>query len=432
MIIYYLIAAIVGGLSVLSESVARALGSIKTPVLVGTPASRTPEDEGEADLAESADAEPLAEPRGDPESLQDMPPDTALEPAVVAFTPSAVRTITLPRRSPDFVPPPARNARWTLFDLLAAAVLVAFSSTRYFVGTDYRLYLTIFSELDTSNWAQTISTSPQEIGYTLLSLAVKSLTDDPFAIFWVTSALTIIPIYAVIKRSSADVTFALLLYILLAFYVNPFNIVRQGIAVALTFYADRFFETNRTKYVILVALAASMHSSAILAVALQLGFRWKRPTVKFLMATLLLSVTAAIILTRVPLFTTLLDIINPRYSEYLVNNESGIGTYLLVVFKLCLILYLLVLKVPPHLERYMTYLIISLGLVIIGTVSVTVSRMEYFFSIYLLILIPGIMANRANSRVHKTFVIILASVYFAFFISNYSNLVPYTWLFNRE
>ena len=94
-----------------------------------------------------------------------------------------------------------------------------------------------------------------EVGYTTLSIAVRSLTDFPYAIFWATSILTVIPMYIAIKRSSLDLPFSVAIYMLLAFYVSPFNLVRQGIAIALIFLAHTFFEKNRVLYFVLSALA---------------------------------------------------------------------------------------------------------------------------------------------------------------------------------
>ena len=128
---------------------------------------------------------------------------------------------------------------WTPLDVAVVAVLVAFSATRLRGRNglrDVRPYLRR-PEPSARLGSPRKNTSTQEVGYTSLSLLVKSTFGNSGALLWVTALLTVVPVYAVIKRKSTNVTLAVMLYVLLAFYVAPFNIIRQGVAVSLMFWA---------------------------------------------------------------------------------------------------------------------------------------------------------------------------------------------------
>lgn len=342
--------------------------------------------------------------------------------------------------------------RPTVFDFILVAVLVGFSALRYYVGTDYGMYVRVFSALQpTTDWAFQLDRSTQEIGYTLLSLLIKSQGGSAAAVFWVTSILTIVPVFVMLKTRSRDLPFSVLLFILLAYFVSPFNIVRQGVAVALTFWASSFIGRNRFWFVALNIIAAMFHSSAIVAALIQLLFRHWRPTIRSAIILLVTTALAAGALFAVPALGSVVALINPRYETYLSAEPSaGVGTYLVVAAKLALITYCLWLSRKIDAERQMgavldaepmalgrgsadgqalAYTVIGGVFLILGTQSVVAARMEYYFTIFLIILVPNLLAKVPKAGVSRAIITVGAVGYFALYLLNFSDLLPYETYF---
>ncbi|MBK8076102.1 MAG: EpsG family protein [Kineosporiaceae bacterium] len=91
-----------------------------------------------------------------------------------------------------------------MWDALTVVVLISFSALRYRVGTDFDLYLVLYKRLYVGNWIEQLATSPQEFGFTLMSLVLRENFKSPYALLWATSVLTVVPAYAAMKKRSAD------------------------------------------------------------------------------------------------------------------------------------------------------------------------------------------------------------------------------------
>lgn len=325
--------------------------------------------------------------------------------------------------------PGARDPKWTFFDVLAVMVLIAFAGMRYNVGTDYLVYGMLYKSVDESNWLKAIEASPLDAGFTVLMLVVKSVTNAPEALFWLSSALTVIPIYSTMKRLSASSVFSVGLYILLAFYVAPFNTVRQGIAVALLFWASTYVDRKWLRWALLVLLASSFHASALLAALIQLAVRRWRPSLASATIVLVVGVVVGATLGRISFIQDMLTVLDPTYAIYLATpTETGIGAYLLVVAHLGLLVFAALISVgsakgPP--AAYLTYVFVGISLLIVGTQSAVLARMADYFLIYQILLLPSAVVSSRHPRAYAGVITLAAAAYFALYLSNYGDLVPY-------
>ena len=332
-----------------------------------------------------------------------------------------------------------RSRHWTPFDLLAVGVLVIFSAIRYEVGSDYGTYSSLYAALDPSRWRQQLTSSPQGVGYTGMSLIIKALWGPSTgALFWITSILTVVPIYVVIKRRSQRPTLSLLLYIFLAFYIDPFNIIREGIAASLTFFASNYINTSKRNFLLLNGLAAIIHKTAIVAATIQIVFRRTRPSMRLLIVLALAGALGAVVLLHSAAIASLVSTLNPRYGPYLrYSTQTKVGAYILTISRVVLILYALNLRrrgaSNSETDRDLTYGIVGVMFLVLGTQAIIVARMEMYFGLYLILAIPNLLANReARLREHdveSALIRILLSaagiLYLSIYLNNYGGLIPY-------
>lgn len=284
--------------------------------------------------------------------------------------------------------PTTSTRRWNVFDVSLVGLLVTFSATRWEVGTDFDLYRRLFERLETTGWREQVERAGQEPGYTLVALATRLLTDSSSGIFWVSSALTVLPFYAAMKRLSLDIAMATTLYILLAYYVAPFNIVRQGIAIGMMLLAYSYLrERNWLRFVILALLAGTFHYSALIAaIALLASLKWSPGRVQ-LVGTVVVGSALGPLLSGGRLDALLLAI-NPRYVDYIGAEAAGLGTYLVFASRIALICLCAALRPQDEEEaRQLGLIAVGAALLLATADSEVFNRVEYYFSALIVILL---------------------------------------------
>lgn len=317
------------------------------------------------------------------------------------------------------------------FDWLILCTLIGFASLRYGVGTDYGMYLGLYTGSNREDLSTTLAESPQEAGYTLLMYVLRGTTDWPYLIFWFAAVLTVFPLYVALKRQSQYFVLAIVLYLLFCFYLAPFNLLRQGIAISLNFLAMNYLPRSKKAFLILNIVAATFHVSVIIAAALQWGLAKKKVKPKWCIGIIAASVIGALAMSQFSIIGDLLNLMNPRYEQYLESGDTaGIGTYLMIALKILILLWVVWIPSGSDDSNYILYAVLGVGFLILGTQSVVVARMEAYFWIYILLLLPNRIAV-APSRTLSTFVaVLLGGIYMTFYLLNYGGLVPYeTYLF---
>ena len=339
------------------------------------------------------------------------------------------RPVLVPAGGGPSEPEGPRLARtWTPFDLVLVVVLVSFSALRWQVGTDFGMYMR-FHEVaqPAQDWWSQVDYFQQEAGYTFTSLLVKSMFPDwPFALLWVTSALTVIPVYAVIRGNSNNLVMSTLLYVLLAFYVAPFNIVRQGIAIAFAFWAYSFLGRRNALFVVLGVVAVLFHSSAAAALIVMLIARRWKPTPRSTVLVLGGAAVAAASIWTLPAVRDLAALLNDRYEMYLTTAQAaGAGTYLVIAAFAALAFLMLGNRRFVDRPDWLAMLIIGVAFLIVGSQLVPAVRLFYYFGIFAVLLVPDTLRNRPNSGVLSAAVVIAAGVFFIVYLQNYGGLLPY-------
>ena len=351
---------------------------------------------------------------------------------------SSLRAAHTPRAARVAAATPART-EWYIGDFVAIALLVAFSGLRFQVGTDYWMYDRNFQDAYTEDWGWALEISRQEYGYTLLELIIRSNTDWRQAMMFVTSAVTVIPMYWMIKKYSPRPGLSVFFYFFLAFYLIPFNIVRQGIAIALNFAAGCLLERGGTRgysyFVVLNALAAAFHTSVIAVAVIQLAtHRMRMTTVRFCII-MGAGVLVALAFSTLSVIQDLVTDLNPRYDQYLLADEAGIGTYLLISAHVALVLICLRIGNMDALTmKYVTWSAIGILFLIVGTQSVVFSRLEFYFATFLIIAVPIQLSKLRRAPQNllgmpdlQAIIMGGAVVYTLFYLTNYANLLPYNW-----
>ncbi|MGN7158180.1 EpsG family protein [Dietzia cercidiphylli] len=325
---------------------------------------------------------------------------------------------------------PAKPQIWrSPFDLVAAVALIGFAAIRYNVGTDYERYARSFSLLDTSDWRSAIENSDREAGYTVLMLAVKTFTDSPQALFWVAATLTVLPIYAVLKRYSAIPALSVFLYVCLA-YAPSFNLLRQSIAAALIFLAWTYLGRRNWLFVTLTVLAGAMHVSAIFAaVAIFMTRRWKL-SARTIVTIIIVALIGAATIGQAEVANQLLTAFNPRYEGYLQSGQTGLGAYLQIgAYVVLLVLTTVVGRKSSPLSdedrQHIIFVVIGIAIMMVGTQALHTFRFSGYFLLFILLLVPNRIGKSKDKLLLGFLAVAGGGLYYIAYLLNYSDLIPY-------
>lgn len=231
-----------------------------------------------------------------------------------------------------------------------------------------------------------------DIGYSLLSYIMMGYFNNPHYALLVFAAITNILVILRLWDFKESSSFTMMVLIFLIFhYPYTFNIVRQYLAVSIIFWGTRYLEkSSYLKYLCFVAIAASMHSSAILGfllVFIPFGFDKFRLT-KIKLVGLFGSVLLIIVGFNV--FQSNFD----KYTKYFQESETSV--HLITIVKTLAVLLVIVANRPfknktfsysyckTHPMRKEIPIIYTCGLLLssLGMLHSFMNRIGFYFMMY--------------------------------------------------
>lgn len=270
-----------------------------------------------------------------------------------------------------------------------------------------------------------------EPGFTILQRIVGKFSSHYNDLFLAIAGLCSLLFVAFINRYTSSPLASLFVYITLGYYTFVFNGARQGIAIGIYMFAiPAIINRNFINYLLIVVLASLFHSSAIVAIPLYFFFL-RSYSSKNLVIIVTLGIVSGLLLPRI---LSLGAVINDKIAGY-ENGTSG--GYLLSMFYVMLTVFFVYQRKLVSSDIYYRY-DVYLNMMIVGSiiyviVSVTgvyseLSRFAAYFQIASILLWAEIVTNRIVpiSRVTLLLAIVGHVLYFAVFLSQFGNLVPYT------
>lgn len=127
---------------------------------------------------------------------------------------------------------------------------------RYKVGVDWGPYERYFYNPDTSF----------EYGYYILNRFILFFLNDFKWLILITFTFICLVYFKSIKFFTREYNISLMAWIGIGFL--SFGVIRQGIAIALFFWALKYIKKNKKKYILLIVISSLFHNTAILLLPL--------------------------------------------------------------------------------------------------------------------------------------------------------------------
>lgn len=320
---------------------------------------------------------------------------------------------------------------------LSFSVLFLIAALRYGIGTDYwPRYAPLFEQIQLGD------VDGQEIGYVLLNKAVGLITDDYQGIFVVTSFLTIALFYRFFLRMSINPALSVFIYSFGGFYLEDFNLVKQGLAIAILVNTIEFaLRKKHLAFVLATLLAASFHASALIWFAvwplmwIRVG-RAARIAIALAMIAVILVVPQAVSL--------LVAQFAPNYAWYFDSNYGAtrsIQPAVIIVAVAAFAFTMVKVGKAGRADRYADAVVNVLAvstavLVATATIAYLFLRLNYYFAPAQLLAVPLALSLVQHRLARHLLTALFMCAYmtsfvFQFLVWNAHGVLPYDSIFSR-
>lgn len=306
----------------------------------------------------------------------------------------------------------------------------------YTIGADTATYLAAIDYYDDFSFQELIHAElvypfDFEFGYFLLTKLSIILGLGKTGFLFLIAILVYIPVFLTIKNHSPMPYISIVCYFAFGFFTYSLGIFRQMLAISILLLGWNYVEERRLgRYLLLVFLATSMHSTAIIGILFYIlyGMKWER-FVPWLVPTevVLFLFGRMIVLLVIRLL--------PKYAGFIGGTYDLQGGSYLMLFFLNLILFASILTKSGENDQNermtITALICAVCLQCVGYSMTIVGRSVSYFSIYMMLAIPNIVCNIGDKRKHLWGFWVLI-VLFAFVYSHFDGnkfVVPYYTVF---
>lgn len=327
-------------------------------------------------------------------------------------------------------------------------VLFFFSAFRAgTVGGDLDYYLPHFHEVYSIhgfNGLFDLTISNFEPGYTLLCWLISRFSDQDFIFLAVTSCLSLLGPFYLVKKYSTWPCISILIYILLGFYTNTYNNVRQSIAISVIFFSIPYIISNRPiKFLLIVSLATTIHASAVVFTFAYL-LKYLPISIKSFSVFFAVGFAASFIVGTF-VVQYLGELALAKYEEFF---GEGKGQNLLIIY-ICFTIVSLYFYMRISEKRESTDLTVPIFLRFMAAASVIqifslyysgIVRLTYYFYIPIIILLPNLIScfkSRFIRNISFACMLIILFVYMSLYIyayvpdvgSNSQAVIPYKFCF---
>jgi len=302
--------------------------------------------------------------------------------------------------------------RYALFGACCALVIaVAQRDITIWPDTMYYIHEFLYvAPLQEFSFDNAISLYSHDCGFQILTAAIRSITSDWFIYLFIVSTLSFFFLYKTLRRYATWPLIGLVVYVARFMIGRDMMQIRQGFAIMLIIYATRYITDKRFgPFFVLFIIAASIHSSILIALPLFWLARWN-PNGKTIAG---LFVVAAGCSYMMPWLTEQLSgainyVFGVKECYFLLGPYShrfvgqGLGNPMIYYQLSVLMLFILAgSKIKSDMPDYQTvrngYLYSTLLLIALSPMAVTAGRLSTIFATYEICIIPALLKQASAS-----------------------------------
>ena len=287
------------------------------------------------------------------------------------------------------------------------------------VGVDTPNYLRKLEVSPSFTWIQSVTESDSEPGFSLLVKLISVFTQNHQIYLGVIAAIILFPIAYFYSRESVDPLFTMLIFLILPLFGMIFSGLRQSISMALVIPAYYQIKKHHVfKFFLIISLAMTFHISAFICFLLYPVYYFKLTRKKLFFIIPLILLTYFF---RDTVFSFLLQILSYIYVDHEWEIlESGAWSMLALFAILMVFSYVFIdeAEAEEDLLGMRNFLVLSVVIQCFASIHALAMRMNYYFLIFLPILLPKIISKAKGKNAFACWVaeVVLCSYFMYYFL----------------
>ena len=312
-------------------------------------------------------------------------------------------------------------------------ILLAFRNID--IGIDLTNYKYYFETSSSMTFNEILTSENQiEKGYILLTKIVTLFTDNFQLFLIIVALLVLVPIYNLYKKNVSKSLIAIIIFVNMSTFAIIFSGLRQSIAIALGVLAYKYVkEKNIFKYILIVLLAISFHSSAFILLLMYPLYHIKI-NIKHLL--IILSTLFLVYLYRMNIFMFLVQFLPEKYQGYEVVQTGAVLTLILYIIFLIYSYVITYNNRDYNINGLRNFLLLTIVIQIFASISTVAMRLGYYYIIYIPILISQVTQNSSKrfkqiSNFAEIIIVIFFIIYFFYNASTGEDILqifPYKFI----
>ena len=280
--------------------------------------------------------------------------------------------------------------------------------------------------------------SSTEYLYNLLTYLVALITNNfnvfMFLVEFIIVSLVYLTIYR--YREKGPMWIGMMVFLLI-YYNRSLNIIRQSMALAITFYSTKYLKNrNYIKYIITIVIATLFHTSAFVAgliyiIYIQLNKNSNSKKIYVYMTLVCILVANYGELLKFLIYN--LNVLPSKYAIYIPTGEIDVPigeTLLKTVMLLLILIYRKSLKKYNIDNAFFIFIvIIDFILMQIGIIAPCAQRVSFYFGYYYILLIPQlyvVLRKKGYNVINFLYTLLLITYWYYMFVKLDNGTYPYT------
>jgi peptidoglycan/LPS O-acetylase OafA/YrhL len=305
-------------------------------------------------------------------------------------------------------------------DIVMILILIIISGIRCNVGSDYYSYYVSYN-----NWLINVDSiydviqANTQFGFYVLGFLLKGITDFPYAIFWLVACIVYPCMIIYMRKKTEKPSIAFMCFMLLGFFAISNNILKQTMAMLIMIYAyEALTKNKKIKFVLATLVAATFHTTAIIAAILMVISRKMKPSYKNLLFCILIGVIGLFaynIMGNIISHISLLE----RYQTYFINTTTyssmiketiGVVIYALVYIAIAAILISKkeqIKEIDEEAYKRIPLVMIGIAISIFAINNWTINRIALYLYQFVITIMPALFAVKYTPKEKKTYMFLV-------------------------
>lgn len=320
---------------------------------------------------------------------------------------------------------------WAVLSFLPLFLIAAF---RYDVGTDYiDIYTNYFYTINEGG------SKFREVTFNLINRITYSIVKDPALMFAVIAFLSLLFYFLAFYQQSVNPSISIFTFVIGLFYFNSLNQMRQAFAMAILLYAMKYvWKREPIKYFLLVALAFTIHTSALIFIPVYFMYGM-RVNVKAHLIIIGVAIVSYPVMQKIIFFV----ISKTPFGWYLesVFSGQGLSLFLLLfqILALCLMYYCYLAGEKTEDKQFdlmMNMYMLAVCFIIYSAVIPQADRIAIYMTIISPIMLPKALVRiREKKRRLVVFALFIAvwgtKLIYDVYSQGWYDVIPYQTIFSR-